>query len=651
MLIKMILETKPEYIRTNLLLKASLWLVLGLFGVFPAHGEASSEDDFYAHTVTSAKVLQQWYNGQGLWDSAGWWNAANCLEAIESVIESNNGQEYSEVMRTTFDNNKTNNFLNEYYDDEGWWALTWIRAFDLTGEPRYLEMAGKIFEDMKGGWDDHCGGGIWWKKERRYKNAIANELFLLVAIRLHQRTPDKEGAGSYLDWAKREWTWFKQTGMINTNNLVNDGLNRNCENNGRTTFTYNQGVIIGGLTELYRSTADTNCLSQAIAIADATVKMLVNSNGILEEPNESRGLHGADVPQFKGIFIRHLVELYEVTGNPAYREFLVRNARSVWRGDRDQTNGFGGHWSGPIDAVDAVRHSSAMRVITALADPVTTNLVFIKVAGSPEFRHEVGAPVGAAGWKCDDAQHCGYFLKSPDLTSLPAGTLEVQFRLAISALSRSEAKLARLEVCESDGEAVLARREIRWNEFHEANQPQSFSIAFTNSAKGNPVQFRAYWNQESKSPVMTATDVSVSNYRNWSAANLGHDLGRMDRFSHWFADPLRDKAAGYLVKGPETADLPPGEYDICYELKVDNFNRDNSTIATISVVDVGTKKILATRDLRRGDFANVLYQTFALPVKTVAGQRLDFRTFWHHAPTAPQLTQRSVVIKPRVRNP
>ena len=90
-----------------------------------------------------------------------------------------------------------------------------------------------------------CGGGIWWKKPKQYKNAIANELFLAVAAKLASLTPDAQKRATYLDWAQREWKWFAASGMINADNLVNDGLDASCKNNKRTTWTYNQGVILG----------------------------------------------------------------------------------------------------------------------------------------------------------------------------------------------------------------------------------------------------------------------------------------------------------------------------------------------------------------------------------------------------------------------
>ena len=217
--------------------------------IFALSGGSSSlsltGDDFNANSEAAVQMLLQWYNGSGLWNSTGWWNAANCVEAVENVIVANHDLQYLSVLTNTFNLNAAGSFLNDYYDDEGWWANAWIRAYDLTGNTAFLNMAKTIFSDLAAGWDTTntlCPGGIWWNKSRGYKNAIPNELFLLAAIRLHQRTPGDGGTGSYFYWATNEWAWFKASGMINAQNLVNDGLN-GCANNGQTTWTYNQGVI------------------------------------------------------------------------------------------------------------------------------------------------------------------------------------------------------------------------------------------------------------------------------------------------------------------------------------------------------------------------------------------------------------------------
>jgi predicted alpha-1,6-mannanase (GH76 family) len=625
--------------------------IAGVFLALSLHfGEAGvlPGDDFNANAETSAQALQQWYNRKGLWDTTGWWNAANCVEAIEEVIVAENGGPYLKVLDQTFRRNDGKNFLNEFYDDEGWWALAWIRAFDLTGETRYLKMAKRIFADMADGWDAHCDGGIWWKKDRRYKNAIANELFLLTAVRLHQRTPGDSGRGSYLDWATREWTWFKNSGMINPHNLVNDGLNRRCENNGRTTWTYNQGVIIGGLTELYKVTGDTNQLNQAIAIADAAIGTLIYTNGILREACEPDNCHGADVTQFKGIFIRHLTELHDLTRQPAYARFLWENAHSVWFDDRDGSNRFGLRWTGPIDTVDAARHSSAMMAITSLAEPVTANLSFAKGSGSPAFNHEVGVPAATLAWTCNasNTARAGFMQSGPYLASLPAGSHAVHFRMAVSEPSRAATKLVRLDVRENDGGTILATREIAWNQFLKANQLQEFELAFTTTTAKNPLEFRAYWNNAPGSPALTITDVTLGGHHAWTAANLDHDVGQLDGMNAWCADSIRNRAVGYLTRGPGTSELPAGNHRAVFELKVDNFVWDDAKVATLSVAETESGKVIASREVTRKEFRNTLYQPFELNFVAAAGKGYECRTYWHAVPLAPRLTQRSVMIKP-----
>ena len=308
-------------------------------------------------------VLQRFYDpDRGLWKTTGWWNSANVLETTIDYSMLSGTTTYHNTITNTFEKNKDSNFLNPWlYDDEGWWALTWIKAYDLTGETRYLDMAKTIFKDMTQGWDSTCGGGIWWHKKQEYKNAIANELFLSIAIRLHQRTPHDRFAGSYLDWAIREWNWFKHSGLINEQHLINDGLNA-CRNNGGSIWTYNQGVILGALVDLYKSTGDPVLLNRAQAIADAALRKLA-PDGILREICEPDC--GDDGPQFKGIFMRNLAALYQATQQQRYKEFIVKNADSVWLHSRNHSNELGLSWLGPFDRTDAARQSAAIDAINA----------------------------------------------------------------------------------------------------------------------------------------------------------------------------------------------------------------------------------------------------------------------------------------------
>ena len=330
---------------------------------------STSNTNYKAYAGAGIQALQDWYNpASGLFDSTGWWNAANALNAVIDYARQTQTTVYNAMIANTFEKHGAGQFLNDFYDDEGWWALTWVNAYDLTTDLRYLQMAQTIFTDMQGGWDQTCGGGLWWSKERAYKNAIANELFLALATRLHLRTSatatQAESSDSYLNWALREWQWFAQSGLIDREGLINDGLDQRCANNNGVTWTYNQGVILGGLVDLYQITHEQSYLTQAESIANTAIERLVNSQGILTEPAEETGCRD-DRPQFKGVFVRNLSLLYQVNHNDAYRRFIARNADVLWQQNRNASSQFGLHWGGPFDTIDASRQTSALDVLNA----------------------------------------------------------------------------------------------------------------------------------------------------------------------------------------------------------------------------------------------------------------------------------------------
>jgi predicted alpha-1,6-mannanase (GH76 family) len=322
--------------------------------------------DYPAMAAAGVGALQRWYRPRrGLWRTTGWWNAANALTAVIRYTRVTGDDSYASVIDTTFRaaGRRDRGFVNKFFDDNGWWALAWLAAYDLTADRRYLDAARAIFAHNLSAWDGTCGGGLWWNTDRTYKNAITNELFLLLAVLLQQRVP---GHPEYLDWALREWQWLDGTGLIGPSGLVNDGLNAECANNRHTTWTYNQGVILGGLTALHEVTGDRDYLLRAEAIADAAVSRLTDPPGILAEPGEAAGADG-DQTQFKGIFVRYLGDLALACGQARYGAFLRANADSVWDRNRSRADEFGLRWGGPFDRADASRQSSAVEVLTAAA--------------------------------------------------------------------------------------------------------------------------------------------------------------------------------------------------------------------------------------------------------------------------------------------
>ena len=348
-----------------------------------------------------------------------WWNSANALTALINYMLLTNDRSYFDKVDYTFTNAQNawipdqnaaksgnlqpivySGFLNKYYDDASWWALTWIRAFDLTRDRKYLDMSATIFWNIinSGGWDTTCNGGIYWQRRDAdnsgnapYKNAISSELFIALAGALYLRyaplpssyepgaaLPAIVPAGVYRGWALRGWDWFRNTsGLINQNGFVNDGLDTECNNNGQPVWSYNHGVILGGLADLAQITGDSTYLDAAEQIADALLQNPVkveisgvDENGILTEWNELESIPSPDTDvdhaQFKGIFVRNLAYLYSCRPNPRYRTFLVKNAAAALQPENtNAAHQYGCRWDRPIDTADFVRQTSAVDLLNA----------------------------------------------------------------------------------------------------------------------------------------------------------------------------------------------------------------------------------------------------------------------------------------------
>lgn len=312
----------------------------------------------------AATAMMQLYDlGKGTWRETGWWNSANALTAMLDYSRLTGSTSYRYVMANTFDKNSRGNFTNDYLDDTGWWGLAWVRAFDLTGEQRYLDMARRDAEHMWRYKDDRCGGGVWWKTDKRYKNAITNELFIKLAASLHNRMG---GDTTWLSRADEVWRWFDRSGMINGESLVNDGLDDACRNNGQTTWTYNQGVILGGLVELSQAKNDLTLLERARVLAKASsTNGGLNPNGILREPCESNADScDRDGPSFKGIYMRNLGELERVLADRPFGSYIAQQAAAIVRG-RNSLDQYGVHWGSQPDRIDGARQHSALDALNA----------------------------------------------------------------------------------------------------------------------------------------------------------------------------------------------------------------------------------------------------------------------------------------------
>jgi predicted alpha-1,6-mannanase (GH76 family) len=294
-----------------------------------------------------------------------WWQAAVALSTLETYQQTTGDRSYSSAIGRAFADHKSRKFENKFDDDTSWWGLAWLQAYEITGSRQYLSMAETDANYVHRQWDSTCGGGVWWlAKPRTYKNAISNELFLELTAWLHNLV---RGDTKYLRWANAEWAWFEQSGMINGSHLVNDGLTTTCANNHQTTWTYNQGVILAGLAQLYRATKNASLLSEAEGIAAAAISQL-SVGGVLHEPctgSECGNSRRGDPESFKGIFVEDLKVLAVTARTTQFNEFFRTQAQSIEAHDTSRSHQLGMFWAGPLADRNSYSQASAEAALVA----------------------------------------------------------------------------------------------------------------------------------------------------------------------------------------------------------------------------------------------------------------------------------------------
>ncbi|GAA1273226.1 glycoside hydrolase family 76 protein [Streptomyces javensis] len=327
----------------------------------------------------AADALMASYHPYEGWWRSSWWNSAVAVTSLIDFAQRTGRHDYDWVIARTFEQNRgtfapgerssdavEGHFISRAIDDAAWWGVAWLAAYDHTHERRYLDEAVTIAAYVHQYWDTgSCGGGVWWDRERTYKNAVTNGLYLWLTTSLHRRISGDTVWGSRAATAA---TWYLGSGLINGSGLVNDGLTGDCRNNGQTVWSYNQGLAIGAFTQLWRSTGNTKYLDTARRLADAaTGSVALTRDGVLTESCDTGGNSCDDnQKQFKGVFMRHFADLADATGSAGYRTYIKKQADSIWATDRDPLNRLGQRWAGTgPNQVDWRTQASALGALTA----------------------------------------------------------------------------------------------------------------------------------------------------------------------------------------------------------------------------------------------------------------------------------------------
>ncbi|MBW3128612.1 glycoside hydrolase family 76 protein [Hymenobacter profundi] len=335
--------------------------------------QAALQQNFY---VANENYYRQNNAGQ---NNFNYWWQAHGLDILIDGFQRTSSADYLTRMRQLIQGAKAKNgntYLNEFYDDMEWHALACLRAYEVTREAEYKNIATLLWNDIKLGWNEQQGGGIAWKKtQRSYKNTPANAPAAILAARLYMldRNPDD------LEWAKKIYAWQKATLVDPANGEVWDGVNR--ENNNQIDknwlFTYNQGTFIGAGVALYRATQQTSYLDDANRTAAYVLNNTqLSPGGIMKDEG------GGDGGLFKGVLVRYLTILatepaVSATNRANYVSFLKFNGESLYsKGTRRPQYIFNTNWTTlPGTTVDGSTEMSGVMMLEALADLQARNVL------------------------------------------------------------------------------------------------------------------------------------------------------------------------------------------------------------------------------------------------------------------------------------
>lgn len=255
-----------------------------------------------------------------------------------------------------------NTYINHFYDDMEWMALACLRAYEATSDANYKTTAELLWNDIKTGWDDTWGGGLYWNKERKNKNTPANAPASMIASRIYQVNHQPED----LEWAKKIYQWQKTYLVDPSSGLVWDGLDGTGTNKD-WKFTYNQGVFIGAGVELHKITGEAVYLADALKTANNSLTGDLTSGNIMKDEG------GGDGGLFKGILVRYMMLLITdgnigATDKTKFVNFLKLNGETLWlQGTARPSVIYGPKWSAQVTNTDLTTQLSGAMLIEAVA--------------------------------------------------------------------------------------------------------------------------------------------------------------------------------------------------------------------------------------------------------------------------------------------
>jgi uncharacterized protein YyaL (SSP411 family) len=212
---------------------------------------------------------------------------------------------------------------NAYFDDNGWWGLAFLDAYRATNNKKWLAQAARALGFIdRYGWDRDNGGGVWWDTDHHHKTSEPLAAGALIASILYRYTKKP----SYLAIAKRYIAWADKRTWVASAKLY--GRNPGDP----TVMNYVEGMFIAAHAQLCRATKTKSYCTKARALANASLNAFP--------------IDADWAPETDSVYLRWLLDLYELDGNSRWYAVVYRNAKRAMASARDDHGLWSLRWDG-----------------------------------------------------------------------------------------------------------------------------------------------------------------------------------------------------------------------------------------------------------------------------------------------------------------
>ncbi len=257
-------------------------------------------------------------------------------------------------------------------DDIMWICIATARAYHITGDDAYRQMAAANFEAVyTRSWSKDMGGGVWWRVLSTgpfvpQKNTTTNGPAVIAACELYNDVHQP----LYLAQARSVYGWLRAnlydpaTGRVYDNISLAPGGGTRIDT---TEYSYNQGTFIGAATMLYAVTGDPGYATDARRAIDYTRAHLTTTGSILLPGSKTPD---RDAGGFNGIFARWALRFTRDSRITDYDTWFRANADAAWS-HRNTGGLMGADWTkqtgtGPLYAWDCSSGVAMQEVLLPL---------------------------------------------------------------------------------------------------------------------------------------------------------------------------------------------------------------------------------------------------------------------------------------------